>query len=355
MPEHSYGACSPRSFTYCLWIFYNWAQVYCPASPASPFFAQLTPQSEVSHPPPPVDQRAAPSLKHEPSPTIISSDHSLNPGEWASFLVASPAAFHRLAGLDGPTADCLDSLLDHGIFLLFSPRQPNGSGIQQASAVTGALDLVTEDKGASTSSAPELTVPASSHPPFTFVQLALVQPMSSGVNPVAQPPLSKGKKKKKTPQTTEQQVEPIRLSAHPEVQLPLQFQGAPREALPPNSLQPVPINTPAPVGTTVQETDSPLKDYLMSREKGNPGSVLVSAAPYWGSGGSACPATTLSVSKIAHGNMNSDALDLGSSNFFKLPSVNRSSSLAILPSSPRTAYAENQVPGVPAGLLNADE
>ncbi|KAJ1134807.1 hypothetical protein NDU88_001253 [Pleurodeles waltl] len=61
------------------------AQVYCPASPASPAFAQLAPQSEVSHPSPPVDRRAAPSLKHEPSPTIISSDHSLNPGEGASF------------------------------------------------------------------------------------------------------------------------------------------------------------------------------------------------------------------------------------------------------------------------------
>ncbi|KAJ1193740.1 hypothetical protein NDU88_003036 [Pleurodeles waltl] len=97
------------------------AQVYCPASPASPVFAQLAPQSEVSHPPPPVDQQAAPSLKHKPSPTIISSDHSLNPGDRASFLVASPAAFHQLAGPDGPTADCHDSLQDQDIFLLSSP------------------------------------------------------------------------------------------------------------------------------------------------------------------------------------------------------------------------------------------
>ncbi|KAJ1191818.1 hypothetical protein NDU88_001133 [Pleurodeles waltl] len=162
--------------------------------------------------------------------------------------------------------------------------------------------------------------------------------MSSGVDPVAQPPLSKRDKKRLRKQWNSKQRQPsqrplidVRLSAPPEVQLPLQFQGAPREALPPNSLQHVPINAPL-VGTTVQETDSPLKDYLISSEKGNPGSVLVSAAPYWCSGGSACPATTLSVSKIAHGNTNGDALDLGSSNFLKLPPVNRSSSPAIEPS-----------------------
>ncbi|KAJ1214592.1 hypothetical protein NDU88_002210 [Pleurodeles waltl] len=97
------------------------AQVYCPASPASPVFAQLASQSEVIHPPLPVDQRAALLLKHKPSPTIICSDHSLNPGEAASFLVASPAAFHQLAGPDAPTADCHDSLQDQGIFLLSSP------------------------------------------------------------------------------------------------------------------------------------------------------------------------------------------------------------------------------------------
>ncbi|KAJ1116999.1 hypothetical protein NDU88_005200 [Pleurodeles waltl] len=339
------------------------AQVYCPALPHSHVFAQLAPQSEVSHPPPPVDQRAAPLLKHKPSPTIISSDHSLNPGERASFLVASPAAFHQLAGPDGQTADCHDSLQYQGIFLPSSP--PAAQSIRNSTGtVTGALELVTEAKGASTSptsSAPELTVPASSHPPCTFVQPVLVQSMSSGGDPVAQPPLSKREKKRLRKQWNSKRSQPsqgpstgVRLSAHPEVKLPLQFQGAPTEALPPNSLQLVPIKAPL-VGTTAQETDSPLKNYLISHEKGNPGSVLVSAAPYWGSRGSACPATTLSVSKITHGNMNGDALDLGSSNFFELPPVNRSNSPAILPSSPRTASAENQVPGVPAGSLNADE
>ncbi|KAJ1105113.1 hypothetical protein NDU88_002521 [Pleurodeles waltl] len=97
------------------------AQVYCPASPTSPVFTQLAPQSEVCHPPLPVNQRAAPSLKHEPLPTIISRDHSLNPGEGASFLVESPATFHQLAGPDGQTADCHDSLQDQDIFLLSSP------------------------------------------------------------------------------------------------------------------------------------------------------------------------------------------------------------------------------------------
>ncbi|KAJ1099211.1 hypothetical protein NDU88_004315 [Pleurodeles waltl] len=94
------------------------AQVYCPASPTSPVLTQLAPQSEVCHPP---LQRAAPSLKHEPLPTIISRDHSLNPGEGASFLLASPATFHQLAGPDGQTADCHDSLQDQDIFLLSSP------------------------------------------------------------------------------------------------------------------------------------------------------------------------------------------------------------------------------------------
>ncbi|KAJ1089621.1 hypothetical protein NDU88_002770 [Pleurodeles waltl] len=195
------------------------------------------------------------------------------------------------------------------------------------SAVTGPLELVTEAKGASTSTpSPELepAVPDSFHPPSTSVQPALVQPMSSGVDSVAQPPLSKRGKKRLRKQRNCRRSQPsqrpstdVRLSARPEVQLRLQFQGATRAASPPNPLQSVPTNGPL-VGTTVQETDSSLKDYLILREKGNPGSVLVSAAPHWGSGGSARPATTLSVTKTAHGNMKGDVLDPGSSNFSKL-------------------------------------
>ncbi|KAJ1176064.1 hypothetical protein NDU88_001347 [Pleurodeles waltl] len=110
------------------------AQVYCFASPTSPVFTRLAPQSEVCHPRLLVDQRAAPSLKHEPLPTIISRDHSLNPGERASFLVASPATFHQLAGPDGQTADCHDSLQDQDIFLQSSP--PAAQWIQNS---TGSI------------------------------------------------------------------------------------------------------------------------------------------------------------------------------------------------------------------------
>ncbi|KAJ1190998.1 hypothetical protein NDU88_000315 [Pleurodeles waltl] len=264
-----------------------------------------------------------------------------------------------------PVSSALLSNLSAPIDLVWGPTEPKTldklcpvksvtSINSPRSAVTGALELVTLAKGASTSppsSELEPVVPASSHPPRTSVQPALVQPMSSEVDSVAQPPLSKREKRRLRKQRNSRRCPPsqrpstdVRLSACPEVQLPLQFQGSPREALTPNPLQTLPTNVP-PVGTTVQETDPPLKDHLILHEKGNPGSALVSAAPHWGSGGSACPATTLSVSKIGHGNMNGDVPDPGSSNFSKLPPVNRSSSPAILPSSPRTASAKNQVPG----------
>ncbi|KAJ1118275.1 hypothetical protein NDU88_006470 [Pleurodeles waltl] len=66
------------------------------------------------------------------------------------------------------------------------------------SVVTGALELVTEAKDASTSSlSPELepVVPASSHFLCTPAQSAPVQVTSSGVDSMAQPPLSKREKK----------------------------------------------------------------------------------------------------------------------------------------------------------------
>ncbi|KAJ1115814.1 hypothetical protein NDU88_004036 [Pleurodeles waltl] len=67
------------------------------------------------------------------------------------------------------------------------------------SVVTGALELVTETKGDSTSSrSPKLepVVPASSHFLCTAAQSAPVELTSSGVDSVAQPPLSKREKKR---------------------------------------------------------------------------------------------------------------------------------------------------------------
>ncbi|KAJ1082750.1 hypothetical protein NDU88_002915 [Pleurodeles waltl] len=97
------------------------AQVYCPASPASPVFPQLASQNEASHSPPLEDQWAAPSPKLELSPITISSDLSLIEGVGVPLSVASPAAPYQLAGPVGPSAGCHDSLQDHSSFLPSSP------------------------------------------------------------------------------------------------------------------------------------------------------------------------------------------------------------------------------------------
>ncbi|KAJ1173965.1 hypothetical protein NDU88_005789 [Pleurodeles waltl] len=100
------------------------AQVYCPASPASPVFPQLASQSEASHSPSLEDQWAVPSSKLELSQITISGDVSLVEGEGVPPSVASPAAPHQLAGPAGPSAGCHDPLQDHGSFL---PSSPPGS------------------------------------------------------------------------------------------------------------------------------------------------------------------------------------------------------------------------------------
>ncbi|KAJ1156831.1 hypothetical protein NDU88_009548 [Pleurodeles waltl] len=216
------------------------------------------------------------------------------------------------------------------------------------SAVTGALEFVTEAKGASTSSlSPELepVVPACSHFPCMPAQPALVQPTPSGADSVAQPLLSKREKKRLCKQQNSRRSQPpqgpstnVQLLARPELQQPLQLQGVPRATLPSNSLQIEPVNVPS-VGTTAQEAESPFKDHLVLAEKGNFGNVSVLVALHWGSGGPARPAVTLSVSKTVHRNTDGDVLDSSPTNSSKLPSVNRSSFPASLPPSLRTISA----------------
>ncbi|KAJ1109763.1 hypothetical protein NDU88_007122 [Pleurodeles waltl] len=315
--------------------------------------------------------RAQTSTNYE-QPTCCCSPIIESLSSLPTFLSSVVCEIKRLSSV--PVSSALPSNQSAHSDLVCGSTQPKTSAIlcpvksvtliyPPRSAVTGALVLVTEAKGASTSSLSsvlEPVVPASSHSLCTPAQSAPVQLTSLVVDSVAQPPLNKREKKRLRKQWNSRRSLPpqrsstnIRLSARPEVKLSLQSQGAPRVISPSNLPQSVPINVLS-VGTTVQETDSSFKDYLVSGEKGNPSSVLVSAAPSWGSGGLALPATTLLVPKTVHGNMNGDVLDFGSTNSSKLQSVNRGSSPAFLPPSPRTTSVENPVLGGAVALPNVE-
>ncbi|KAJ1106223.1 hypothetical protein NDU88_003626 [Pleurodeles waltl] len=205
--------------------------------------------------------------------------------------------------------------------------------------------------------------------PIFPAQPVLVLPTPSGADPVGHPPLINRGKKRLRKQRNNRRSQPpqafstnVQLLDRPEAQQLSQLQGAPRVTSPSNSLLSLPVGFPLQIEpvkvpsvvTTVQETEPLFKDLLISAEQGNRGSVSVSAAPHWDSGVPACPVATLFVSKAVHGNTDGDVLDLGSSNFFKLPSDNRSSPPVILPPSLRPVSADIPALGGPVDLLNVE-